>query len=521
MRSRVFAVMIGIVVFAWLAMSGTAAAHAEFESSTPSDGSTQQEPLGEIIVAFSSEVEPTGEGFVVLDGSGTTRTPTSATSSDGQTWTLSFEPPLAGAVGVRWNVKAPDAHPISGTFSFEVSEREDVAADGSQAIGSGDAGPAGDDPAAENEPARAGPDSGAVSTSLDEFLAGDSSAAGVDTVQGAARALVVVGAIVSIGALVFAGAVLQGSAAEVRGVIFWVRRGGLMVMVGAIIDFAGQVAIESAGWGAALDIPEAGSVMSSSFGVATALRILGGWGLLRTAPIVSATTGRTDPVVAIASRVPALVGTSGEPPPSELSGLDVDSPEPPPMNAGARVHSWYLNTDAAPAVGGAVALLVAFTFHGHTAVEGPRLVTATADIAHVGAGATWAGGLAMLCLVLWRRRRRGLPLGGYVLAGRFSVVASLAVVVAGLAGIALAVTILDSISELWTTQWGQLLVAKSLLVAIAGAAGGYNHLVLIPALSRDPHDEELNLHLRKVVTVEAALFVAVGIVTAALIGAAS
>lgn len=170
---------------------------------------------------------------------------------------------------------------------------------------------------------------------------------------------------------------------------------------------------------------------------------------------------------------------------------------------------------------GAVALLVAFTFHGHTAVEGPRLLTAAADVAHVTAGATWVGGLTMLCLVLWRRQRRGLPLGGYVLAGRFSVIAALAVVVAGLAGIVLAVTILDSISELWTTRWGQLLVAKSLLVVAAGAAGGYNHLVLIPALSRDPHDEELNQHLRKVVTVEAAVLIAVAVVTAALIGAAS
>ncbi len=36
-------------------------------------------------------------------------------------WTLRFDPPLTGgAVGVRWTVQAPDAHPISGGFSFTI-----------------------------------------------------------------------------------------------------------------------------------------------------------------------------------------------------------------------------------------------------------------------------------------------------------------------------------------------------------------------------------------------------------------
>lgn len=336
MTSRAVVVAIGLGLFGWLAMSGTAAAHAEFESSTPADGSTAQKPLDEIVVVFSSSVEPTGEGFVVLDGSGTVRGPTAMMSSDGQSWSLGFAPPLTGAVGVRWNVKAPDAHPISGTFSFEVSAADDVAADPSPGTGSTDVGgPGSVDPGSEHELPEVSSDSAdAAPSTLDEFLGANSSASGVDTVQDVARALVILGTIVSIGSLAFAGAVLQGSTAEVRGVIFWVRRGGLMVVVGAVLDLAGQVALESAGWGSALDVSDVGSVMFSSFGAATVLRSLGGWGLLRTLPTISMTTARSDPVVAIANRVPALVGALGEPPPSELSSPGIDGPEPPPPNAG-------------------------------------------------------------------------------------------------------------------------------------------------------------------------------------------
>lgn len=98
-----------------------ASAHTGFESSDPADGAVLDAPVDVITLVFTGPAEPTGDGFQVLDPSGELRQPTEATTDDGSAWVLRFDPPIAGgAVGVRWMVKAPDAHPIDGSFSFTV-----------------------------------------------------------------------------------------------------------------------------------------------------------------------------------------------------------------------------------------------------------------------------------------------------------------------------------------------------------------------------------------------------------------
>ncbi|MEZ5227792.1 MAG: copper resistance protein CopC [Acidimicrobiales bacterium] len=113
-----------IVAIAALTVLATApaGAHTGFESSDPADGATVDGPLDAISLVFTGPAEPTGTGFEILDGSGTLRTPTDASTADGLTWVLRFDPPLdGGQVGVRWMVKAPDAHPIDGSFSFTIN----------------------------------------------------------------------------------------------------------------------------------------------------------------------------------------------------------------------------------------------------------------------------------------------------------------------------------------------------------------------------------------------------------------
>ena len=91
----------------------------------------------------------------------------------------------------------------------------------------------------------------------------------------------------------------------------------------------------------------------------------------------------------------------------------------------------------------------------------------------------------------------------------------------GVAGLALTVTILDSVSELWTTAWGRLLIAKVLAVAVAMAAGAFNHFVLVPELQAiSAHDDARPSFLRTLKIEVAALGVAL-IVTAVLVAAAS
>ena len=88
------------------------------------------------------------------------------------------------------------------------------------------------------------------------------------------------------------------------------------------------------------------------------------------------------------------------------------------------------------------------------------------------------------------------------MALRFSRVASVALASVAVAGTALAIAILDSPSELFTTSWGRLLIVKVLAVAIAAGIGAYNHFVTVPMLDRDPADGEAANRLRRLVRIE-------------------
>jgi len=128
----------------------------------------------------------------------------------------------------------------------------------------------------------------------------------------------------------------------------------------------------------------------------------------------------------------------------------------------------------------------------------------------------------MLVHVIWLRHRRGADSRSLQLAVRFSVVAAIALVVAGGAGTLLTVTILDSVSELWSTPWGRVLAAKIAIVAVAAASGGYNHKVLIPRMmSRAPNDARADTEFRRAATIEGAALLLVIVLTAVLVAAAS
>lgn len=112
---------------------------------------------------------------------------------------------------------------------------------------------------------------------------------------------------------------------------------------------------------------------------------------------------------------------------------------------------------------GALALLAAHRFDGHTVTNGDRLFTGIVDLVPVTGGAVWTGGVLMLTSILWRRHRKGRELRGLQLAVRFSVVATIALAAVGIAGLTLSVIILDGPSATWSTSRGRLLVVTALL----------------------------------------------------------
>lgn len=470
----------------WAAMllgATPASAHTGFESSDPPHGATASAPVDEITLRFTGEAEPAGDGFQVVDPSGAPRQPDRVANPDEMTWVLSFDEPLAGGtVGVRWMVQAPDAHPIDGAFSFV-----------SPAAAGADAAETGDEAAVE------------------DFLAdaSEGSSGRGEQVAATGRIVGIGGTLLAIGSLLFATVVLRGGPGDLRHVLFWVRRAAAIIVAGAGIRLLGRVLIDSVGdWSAILDPSAVVGTIGSTTGFAIVLRLLGGVALLAGCRVQLARTSRAlDPVERVRQLVTVGAGTIDE-------GRDGTAPATDDVR-------WSPGAGGAACLAGVGALLAGYLFDGHTVTEGSRAATAAADVVHVFAAAVWVGGLAMLVSVLRRRHRRGEELRALHLAARFSVVAAASLVAVAASGLILAVTVLDGPSELWSTPWGRLLLAKSALVAIAASLGGYNHQVLIPALEASPGSAALSDLLRRVVTIEAGVLAAVVVATAFLVGAAS
>ncbi|MEL7210822.1 MAG: copper resistance CopC family protein, partial [Actinomycetota bacterium] len=226
-RALLFACLVPTVL---IAVAAPSLAHTGFESSDPADGATRDEPVDTVTIRFTGPAEPAGDGFEVLDPSGAVRQPVEAVSDDGTTWTLRFDPPIAGGTaGLRWTVKAPDAHPIEGSFAFT----------------------------AGGSPRPDAPDADA-DADLDTFLTSSRDDTGATRLAAVGRMIGMTGATVGIGAMVFAAAVLRGSRRDIRTVTFWVRRCGVLVVVGAALELVAQLAIESGGSiGAGLTDPTA------------------------------------------------------------------------------------------------------------------------------------------------------------------------------------------------------------------------------------------------------------------------
>ena len=87
---------VALVVGIFLYSASPALAHTDFESSDPADQAELNEVLSELRLTFAGIAEPAGEGFVILDGNGTVREPSTVTTEDQLTYLLTFDPPLAG-----------------------------------------------------------------------------------------------------------------------------------------------------------------------------------------------------------------------------------------------------------------------------------------------------------------------------------------------------------------------------------------------------------------------------------------
>jgi copper transport protein len=122
----------------------------------------------------------------------------------------------------------------------------------------------------------------------------------------------------------------------------------------------------------------------------------------------------------------------------------------------------------------AAALLFVPTLSGHAAQTSPRWAALSLDWLHLVTGSIWIGGLVGL-LVLWsstERVRRTAVLGGIV--PRFSRIALGSVLLLTASGTIAAVMRLPTLATLWTTHYGQAILAKVVLLLAALLLAGVN-----------------------------------------------
>jgi copper transport protein len=523
-----------------------ASAHTGFESSRPANGETVDLPISEIVLTFTGPADPAGEGFVVLEPTGLLRAPDSLTADpDRQTWTLGFDPPVAsGAVGVRWTVQAPDAHPINGAFSFTAGEPSPNPPPTTPSSGgpapplpsAAEVGGSASTPDQDDRSVLASAPAGTTTADprgaidLDAFL--DQSDATVPYAEGVGavgRLVGFVGTMLVIGGLAFATTVVRDHRRDLRSVLEVVASSALAIVAGTAIDLVAHLAIATSGWNGVLVGDALESVATSTFGLAIGLRAAAG-ALLFVA--VRDVRRPLAPTAFVAERR-ELVRVAAEAISHPVDVMDRADhwpvPEAPVSGRPGlgetvpatrkQVSPWWPLTPITFVL--VLALLASFTFDGHTVTEGNRWITGAVDMVHVVAASIWAGGVVAFCVVLWRRHRRYERLNGLELALRFSVIAGAGLAVAGIAGTILAGIILDDISQLWSTAWGRLLVVKTLAVAAAASVGTYNHFVVIPWMSQHPNDDGRSVRIRNTATAEAILLIMVIAATAILVGASS
>lgn len=100
------------------------------------------------------------------------------------------------------------------------------------------------------------------------------------------------------------------------------------------------------------------------------------------------------------------------------------------------------------------------------------------DVVHIVAAAVWAGALAYIVVALWRQKHDpGALLPGIA---RYARLAAALVAVIGATGTVQALLLLGTPSELWTTGYGRILTAKSLLFAAALLAAALARTAALP-----------------------------------------
>lgn len=433
-------VLLGVV----LATAAPASAHAVLLSSTPADGQVVPVSPAEVRLQFSEEVNASLGGITVLDAKG--NRVDNGDSGPGVTRDLlkaSLRRDLPdGQYIVNYRVVSADGHPVTGAIVFGVGEGTTLDASAVQGL------------RARTDPT-------------------------FEVVGAIARFVTYVAALLAAGLGFFLGFVhdQQRDRWKLTPVV---RISCIVAALGCIATIAAQAALATGRGAAAMtDTSVLRSVLTTS-----------GLGWASVVLLVGLT------VVHLSTDTNRLLWAQG--------------------------LSFY----------GGLTVTTSFVLWGHATESADKWVAVIADVTHVATAAAWFGGLVGLAMTLrlrGRERRRlaattsvpvtagtvsaasdavpphppegdgqpddatgaadqaADPSAGAVagILARFSTVAAVTALAAAAAGVALAWTQVGSLSNLATTTYGRLLLAKVAVVGVILALAAYNRFRLLPALEDD------------------------------------
>lgn len=132
------------------------------------------------------------------------------------------------------------------------------------------------------------------------------------------------------------------------------------------------------------------------------------------------------------------------------------------------------------------AAVLAVSTAGHAGDDGFFAVTNFANTLHILGGLLWGGGIvATMLLILPRLIRENAPREAAAMASlRLSTVAAVALAMVIIPGVYNAWLLIGSWHGLWATPYGQVLIAKLLLVALMAGLGALNRFRYVPAMQR-------------------------------------
>jgi copper transport protein len=169
---------------------------------------------------------------------------------------------------------------------------------------------------------------------------------------------------------------------------------------------------------------------------------------------------------------------------------------------------------------GAIAIVVAPALTGHAMATSPVALSVILDILHVAAACAWLGALLTLLLsavpfVRGVGARSSLGSGQLVaaLVRSFHPIALTCAGIVILTGVIAAWLRLPTLSDLWTSSYGRVLIVKLCLVALVVLFGAMNWRRILPALG----DDATALRLTRTASAELAIAALVLAATAALV----